>query len=215
MTERWNNRNGSVSGKTIIGNNNEVKGNDNTGNGMNNKFIGNRNTVSGMNATVIGDRNTVSGMNAIVHGNNNTVTGMNASVSGINNTVVGMNSTNNGIPVSEETHSFGIVTGNGVFVINNSSNLVNSSRNRDRDRPVVTTVFPEACKDEPVASNSEEECYVCLERKKVVFADTCGHSAGCVTCCRILKESGAKSSSGKHLCPECRGEVVKFIKVFV
>lgn len=98
----------------------------------------------------------------------------------------------------------------------NQRSLHGSQRNGDRDNPVNNaTIFPEESKNEPLASKPEEECYICVERKCIVITSPCRHSAGCVTCCRALKESGAKASSGKHLCPECRGEVVQFIKVFV
>lgn len=219
---------------------NIVEGDRNIVSGMNARVIGNNNNVSGMDAHVTGNNNVVSGMNAVVVGRNNTVTGMD-SVSTTHEG--GENLVSDSSPSNYVAHNFGTMNishmnpdllrmfhGRVDFgdssidfgvtnrVVNYGNMVGSSTRARSRS-PVRTAVndatkFPSETATDTVAAEGETLCYICLVNKSVVVAYRCRHEAGCVACCRRLIEHGAKSSSGKHTCPECRAEVIEFIKTF-
>lgn len=190
-------------GANVFGCHNKVSGMDvvvacdhNTVTGLNARVSGNNNKVEGMNAKVVGDFNTVSGLNAVAFGNNNIVNGVN-SVS---------------IPRDREA-----ITGHDMTRDDNGNHLPRSIfGSKTSADPVCTlTVFPAESADEPIVWATDKECLACRKNKRVVYTDTCGHSAGCVTCCRRLIDDGCTSMSGWHLCPVCSEEVNKFIKQLI
>ena len=57
-------------------------------------------------------------------------------------------------------------------------------------------------------SDSGNECCICMDKKRVIICDPCGHAVYCAEC-KIKAESVAQKT-----CPICRAHVNKFIRFF-
>jgi hypothetical protein len=64
--------------------------------------------------------------------------------------------------------------------------------------------------DEP-ARNTEEECVICTERRRIAVLVPCGHMHTCLTCAHRLQDSDLSTD---RRCPVCREPIDTVVRVF-
>ena len=63
--------------------------------------------------------------------------------------------------------------------------------------------------DAPPAIENEHECVVCLGSPSTCAFVPCGHQCVCEDCARAV------SASAIRACPMCRGDIERFVRVFL
>lgn len=114
-------------------------------------------------------------------------------------------------------NQFGMCTINGIDPAKEAQNEVKKqckhmyARYKEAKKKKEQLKVPHAWKDQKLkeGDSKEDECMICLSRKKMILFFPCGHYHTCGHCTREIIRS-----SDKNLCPLCRREFTGITRVF-
>ncbi len=211
-----NNSNIKANNQTIVGNNNDIVGNNNTITGNNNDIIGNNNIVTGNNNDIVGNNNTVTGNNNDAHGNNNKMTGVNNNAHGNNNQITSnsnkRNKTNSNIIQNVDGGKYCFGFNNFVNVFDGIAVGDDDSEAKPKKEKILK--FPEESElehDKEELEEDKEKCVVCLTNKPICIAYPCNHVCACVFCAITLCKGKKR---GEVTCPKCRENIKSLTRTF-
>ena len=217
--------------ETIIGDDLYVQGNSNTITGNRVTIKGHSNKITGNNTVIKGHNNKVTGHNVVVTGECNKITGNNAVVKGSGNVLNGQlyiedsseqtpmlkvrrrkhkdgqvsmsMSLFEGVTIpAGETVNMGDITMIGTQVLCSSSPV-------KEEKPKNTISDKLDSVTDCVADTDSDSCAVCMDNKRCITFQPCGHTNCCVSCTKDLFE-------GDDLkCIICKATVDDVFKVFL